>query len=47
MKVPSEAWDAIVRIINYEFVQSGEPMTPKLLVQLIKEVSEEYTVDNE
>ena len=46
MTVPSEAWEAIARIINYEFVNARQPLTAKLLVQLIKEVSEDYTVDS-
>ena len=42
MKVSVEAWEAIARIINNDFIKYREPLSAHLLVELIREVSEEY-----
>lgn len=38
MKISQTAWVEIVNIINYEFVRTRTPITPKLLQQAITEV---------
>lgn len=43
MRVSSEAWEAITRIINNDFIRYRQPLTPNLLIELIREVSEEYS----
>lgn len=45
MKTTPEAWEAITRIINVEFVARRQRLTPRLLKQLILEVSKEYEED--
>lgn len=39
-------WNEVARIINIEFLESGQPITGVLLVQLIKAVNEVLTDDD-
>lgn len=45
MVVPGEVWETVALIINNEFVETGEHITPKLLVDLIKGVNDDYVDD--
>lgn len=45
MVVPGEVWETVVLIINNEFVETGEPITAKVLVELIMGVNEDYHED--
>jgi hypothetical protein len=42
MRVPLEVWETVAVIINNEFVDTGEPITAKVLVQLVVGVNEDY-----
>ena len=42
MRVPLEVWDTVAIIINNEFVETGEEITAKVLVELVLGVSQDY-----
>jgi len=42
MRVPLEVWETVAIIINNEFVETGEPITPSVLIQLIVGVNDDY-----
>lgn len=42
MRVPLEVWETVALIINNEFVDTGEPITATVLVQLVVGVNEDY-----
>lgn len=37
MRVTAEAWEEVVTIINYEFIRTRTPLTPKLMHQILEE----------
>lgn len=43
MRVPMSVWETVARILNNEFIETGEPITAKLLIELILSVNEDYT----
>lgn len=42
MRVPLEVWETVAIIINNEFVETGEPITADVLIELILGVNEDY-----
>jgi hypothetical protein len=53
MQVPLKVWETVALIINNEFIETGEPLTAKMLIDLILSVNADYheeiaenTVDN-
>jgi len=47
MRVPLEVWETVAVIINNEFVDAGEPITPKVLLSLIVGVNDDYREDSQ
>lgn len=45
MRVPLEVWETVAIIINNEFVETGEPISADLLIELILGVNEDYRED--
>lgn len=40
--MPLEVWETVAIIINNEFVDTGEPITANVLVQLVVGVNDDY-----
>lgn len=47
MRVPLEVWETVALIINNEFVDTGEPITATILVQLVVGVNQDYIEDQQ